>query len=56
LDLAGNIVVDKGRQENQPGKRDKPPFLLTVPKAENNKISESLSAVTGYGIDLQYTD
>jgi hypothetical protein len=32
LDLAGNIVVDKGRQENQPGKRDKPPFLLTVPK------------------------
>jgi cytochrome b6-f complex iron-sulfur subunit len=33
LDLAGNIVVDKGRQENQPDKRDKPPFLLPVPKA-----------------------
>ena len=33
LDLAGNIVVDKGRQENQPDKRAKPPFLLPVPKA-----------------------
>lgn len=33
LDLAGNIVVDKGQQENQPGKRDKPPFFLPLPKA-----------------------
>jgi cytochrome b6-f complex iron-sulfur subunit len=33
LDLAGNIVVDKGRQENQPDKRNKPPFLLPVPQA-----------------------
>jgi cytochrome b6-f complex iron-sulfur subunit len=33
LDLAGNIVVDKGRQENQPDKRNKPPFLLPMPQA-----------------------
>jgi len=33
LDLAGNIVVDKSQQENQPGKRDKPPFFLPLPKA-----------------------
>lgn len=33
LDLAGNIVVDKSRQENQPGKRDQPPFFLPLPKA-----------------------
>jgi cytochrome b6-f complex iron-sulfur subunit len=33
LDLAGNIVVDKSQRENQPGKRDKPPFLLPLPKA-----------------------
>jgi cytochrome b6-f complex iron-sulfur subunit len=33
LDLAGNIVVDKSQQENQPGKRDKPPFILPLPKA-----------------------
>jgi cytochrome b6-f complex iron-sulfur subunit len=33
LDLAGNIVVDKSLQENQPGKRDKPPFFLPLPKA-----------------------
>lgn len=31
LDLAGNIVVDKGQQENQPGKRDRPPFFLPLP-------------------------
>jgi cytochrome b6-f complex iron-sulfur subunit len=33
LDLAGNIIVDKGRQENQPDKREKPPFLLPMSKA-----------------------
>ena len=33
LDLAGNIVVDKGRKENRPVERDKPPFLLPVTKA-----------------------
>ena len=33
LDFAGNIVVDKSRKENQPGKRDKPPFFLVLPKA-----------------------
>lgn len=33
MDLAGNIVVDKSRKENQPGKRDQPPFLLPVKKA-----------------------
>lgn len=31
LDIAGNIVVDKGSQENQPGKRDQPPFFLPLP-------------------------
>jgi len=30
LDLIGNIVVDKGRKENQPGKRDQPPFFLPL--------------------------
>ena len=30
LDLAGNIVVDKSMKENQPGKRDQPPFLLPL--------------------------
>jgi cytochrome b6-f complex iron-sulfur subunit len=33
LDLAGNIVVDKGRKENRPVERDKPPFLLPVTNA-----------------------
>jgi cytochrome b6-f complex iron-sulfur subunit len=33
VDLAGNIVVDKSQQENQPGKRDKPPFFLPLSKA-----------------------
>jgi cytochrome b6-f complex iron-sulfur subunit len=33
LDLAGNIVVDKSKQENQPGKRDKPPFFLPLSQA-----------------------
>ena len=33
LDLAGNLVVDKSQQENQPGKRDKPPFFLPLPQA-----------------------
>jgi cytochrome b6-f complex iron-sulfur subunit len=32
LDLAGNIAVDKSQQENQPGKRDNPPFFLPLPK------------------------
>jgi cytochrome b6-f complex iron-sulfur subunit len=34
LDLAGNIVVDKSRQANQPGTRDQPPFFLPLPKAQ----------------------
>jgi cytochrome b6-f complex iron-sulfur subunit len=33
LDVAGNIVVDKSQQEDKPGKRDKPPFFLSLPKA-----------------------
>jgi hypothetical protein len=33
LDLAGNIVVDKSQQANQPDKRDQPPFFLPLPKA-----------------------
>lgn len=33
LDLAGNVVVDKSLKENQPGKRDNPPFFLPLPKA-----------------------
>lgn len=33
LDPAGNVVVDKSQQENQPGKRDNPPFFLPLPKA-----------------------
>lgn len=33
LDLAGNIVVDKSQEENRPDVRDKPPFMLPVPKA-----------------------
>jgi hypothetical protein len=32
LDLTGNIVVDKSRKENLPGKRDKVPFLLALPQ------------------------
>jgi cytochrome b6-f complex iron-sulfur subunit len=30
LDVTGNIIVDKSQQENQPGKRDKPPFFLPL--------------------------
>lgn len=30
LDLAGNIMVDKSQKENQPGKRDEPPFILPL--------------------------
>ena len=30
LDLAGNIAVDKSQKENQPGKRDEPPFILPL--------------------------
>lgn len=33
LDLAGNIVVDKSQQEDLPGKRDKAPFFLSLPRA-----------------------
>jgi cytochrome b6-f complex iron-sulfur subunit len=32
LDVAGNIVVDKSQQADQPGKRDKPPFFLPLPQ------------------------
>ena len=31
LDLAGTIEVDKSQRENQPGKRDQPPFFLPLP-------------------------
>jgi cytochrome b6-f complex iron-sulfur subunit len=31
LDLAGNIVVDKSQQANEPGVRDQPPFFLPLP-------------------------
>ncbi len=31
LDLGGNLVVDKARQENRPGKRDRPPFFPLLP-------------------------
>jgi hypothetical protein len=34
LDLAGTIEVDKSQQENQPGKRDQPPFFLPLPRSE----------------------
>jgi hypothetical protein len=30
LDLTGIIEVDKSQRENQPGKRDKPPFFLPL--------------------------
>ncbi len=30
LDLAGNIVVDKSQQNNEPGVRDEPPFFLPL--------------------------
>jgi cytochrome b6-f complex iron-sulfur subunit len=33
LDLAGNIVVDKSQQANQPGERDQPPFFLPLTQA-----------------------
>ena len=33
LDLAGNIVVSKSQQENQPGEHDTPPFFLPLPHA-----------------------
>jgi cytochrome b6-f complex iron-sulfur subunit len=32
LDLMGNLVVDKSRQANQPGVRDRPPFFLALPR------------------------
>jgi len=30
LDVTGKILVDKGRKENQIGKRDRPPFFLPL--------------------------
>jgi hypothetical protein len=33
LDVLGNILVDKSQRENQPGKRDTPPFFLPLPPA-----------------------
>ena len=30
LDAAGNIVVDKSQQNDEPGKRDQPPFFLPL--------------------------
>ncbi|HSX78197.1 MAG TPA: hypothetical protein VLQ80_06455 [Candidatus Saccharimonadia bacterium] len=33
LDVQGDIMVDKSQRENQPGKRDKPPFFLPLPQA-----------------------
>jgi cytochrome b6-f complex iron-sulfur subunit len=35
LDLKGNLVVNKARQENRPGKRDRPPFFLPMPGIES---------------------
>jgi len=32
-DVTGNIIVDKSQRENQPGKRDRPPFFLPLPQA-----------------------
>jgi cytochrome b6-f complex iron-sulfur subunit len=34
LDLAGTIEVDTSQQENQPGKREQPPFFLPLPRSE----------------------
>jgi cytochrome b6-f complex iron-sulfur subunit len=31
LDVMGTLLVDKSQRENQPGKRDKPPFFLSMP-------------------------
>src|SRR5438132_824355 len=33
MDVTGNIIVDKSQRENQPGKRDRPPFFLPLPQA-----------------------
>jgi len=30
LNLQGELEVDKSQRENQPGKRDKPPFFLPL--------------------------
>ena len=30
MDVTGNIIVDKSQRENQPGKRDRPPFFLSL--------------------------
>jgi cytochrome b6-f complex iron-sulfur subunit len=32
MDVTGNIIVDKSQRENQPGKRDHPPFFLPIPQ------------------------
>jgi cytochrome b6-f complex iron-sulfur subunit len=31
LDVMGTLLVDTSQRENQPGKRDKPPFFLSMP-------------------------
>ena len=31
-DVTGNIIVDKSQRENQPEKRDRPPFFLPLPQ------------------------
>lgn len=31
IDLGGQIIVDKTRQENRMGPRDRPPFFLPLP-------------------------
>ena len=36
VDLNGNLVVDKSRQENRPGQRNRPPFLLPLPPEERS--------------------
>src|SRR5215472_6891211 len=33
LDVQGEVIVDKSQRENQPDKRDKPPFFLPLPSA-----------------------
>src|SRR5215475_8551579 len=33
LDVMGTLLVDKSQQEDQPGKRDKPPFFLPLPES-----------------------
>ena len=39
LEVAGDIVVDKSQRENQPGKRDRPPFFLPLPSTGHTAVS-----------------